>query len=160
MKEEITRSLEPEHEIGSMPEVFDLVNKVTKKLDRFQRLVIRETGLTPPQYNVLSVLKESDGFQLSHLASACYSSRSTMTSLVDTLEKKGLVRREPNPKDRRSILVYLTEKGKTLKQAVPSLDLIFGSCCSGLEHDELQQLSHLLKKLEKTLNFGESCKEN
>ena len=102
------------------------------------------------------MLTDNDGVSLSQIAAACHSSRSTMTSLVDNLEKKGLVIRKSHPKDRRSLLVALTDSGKALKQSVPNLNHIYGDCCSSLEPDELQQLSLLLKKLELALDF-EKC---
>jgi DNA-binding MarR family transcriptional regulator len=139
-----------------MPEIFSLILKIEKKLDQFQRRVLKDSKLTPPQHAALNVLTENGGSSLSQLADACYSSRSTMTNLVDNLEKKGLVKREPHPSDRRSMLVTLTERGKSLKQSVPELNRIFGDCCSSLEPDELQQLSFLLKKVENSLNF-EKC---
>lgn len=64
-----------------------------------------------------------------------------------------MVSREPNPDDRRSLLVRLTEKGETLQDATPTLDRIFESCCIGLEPDEIQQLSRLLKKLNESLSY-------
>jgi len=76
-----------------------------------------------------------------------------MTGIVDTLEGKGLVSREPNPDDRRSLLVKLTAKGTALQKSTPTLDRIFGRCCVGLEADEIQQLSRLLKKLNDVLDY-------
>lgn len=147
------------YETGSIPEIFELITDLAKKLDQLQRLVMRESNLTPPQYNILNVLTGSEGQSLSQLAAANNCTRPTMTSLVDTLEKKKLVIREPNPGDRRSILVKLTEKGEVLKQSLPSLNRVFGSCCSGLEPVDRQQLSSLLKKLDASLDLGGSCRE-
>jgi DNA-binding MarR family transcriptional regulator len=76
-----------------------------------------------------------------------------MTGIVDTLENKGLVTREPNPDDRRSLLVKLTEKGRSLQASTPTLDKIFRSCCVGLEAGEVRQLSQLLRKLNESLTY-------
>ena len=142
-----------QYEMGSLPEIFQLIDTVAKKLTQRQRQRIRVIELTPPQYSILSLLWERDGRQLSELASACCCSPSTITGVVDTLEKKGLVTRELNPNDRRSLLVKLTEQGEELKGATPGLEKILNGCCVGIERDELQQLSKLLRKLDDTLTF-------
>jgi DNA-binding MarR family transcriptional regulator len=138
---------------ASMPEVFQLIEQVSKKLKQFQRRTTREAGLTPAQYFILSLLWENDRMPFKDLAAASLTSRPTITGIVDTLEKKGLVTREPNPADRRSLLVSLTKKGESLRQATPTLESIFTSCCSSLSPVEIQQLTALLQKLNGTLPF-------
>jgi DNA-binding MarR family transcriptional regulator len=136
---------------GSMPEVFQLVDQVARKLTRLQRGDIGTAELTPAQYSILGLLWERDGRQFNDLSTACCCSPSTVTGVVDTLEKKGLVSREPNPNDRRSLLVTLTEEGRALRGSTPTLDMIFGDCCRSIEPEELQQLSGLLRKLNEAL---------
>lgn len=136
---------------SSMSEVFQLLDHVAKKLTRVQRDDIGTAELTPAQYSVLGLLWDRDGRQLNELSTACCCSPSTVTGIVDTLERKGLVSREPNPRDRRSLLVTLTEDGRALEGRTPTLDTIFGDCCPSIEPEELQQLSGLLKKLNDAL---------
>ncbi len=138
---------------ASMPEVFGLIEQLAKKLKGFQRRTMREAGLTPAQYFILSLLWKKDRIPFKDLAAASLTSRPTITGIVDTLEKKGLVTREPNPDDRRSLLVSLTEKGKALRQATLALETIFTSCCSSLNVAETQQLTALLQILNNTLPF-------
>jgi len=136
-----------------MPEIFQLIDLVNKKLKQIQRQTIRETRLTPPQYFLLTLLWAQDGRPFKELAATGGYSRAAITGIVDTLEKKGLVAREPHPADRRSLLVKLTETGRLLKGTTPTLNKIFGHCCAGLAPDEAQQLSQLLKKLNDSLTF-------
>jgi DNA-binding MarR family transcriptional regulator len=138
---------------GSMPEIFQLIALVEKKLKRIQRETIRSLDLTPPQYFALTLLWERDERPLKELAAASHTSRATITGIIDTLESKALVARVPNPADRRSLLVKLTENGRTLQHSVPTLDRIFGGCCTGLEPDEVKALSKLLKKLNASLDY-------
>jgi DNA-binding MarR family transcriptional regulator len=130
-----------------------LVDTVAKKLRQLQRRTISDANLTPAQYSVLSLLWERDGRQFNELASACCCSPSTITGIIDTMERNGVVARVPNPDDRRSLLVRLTERGRDLHKATPNLDEIFGSCCEGIQPDELRQLSELLRKLNDTLSL-------
>jgi hypothetical protein len=87
----------------SMPEVFDAVTALAKRLGQFESRTLRESGLTPPQFFVLTQL---DGGErtLADLASAAGCTRATMTGIADTLERNGLARRIPNAADRRSVL--------------------------------------------------------
>ena len=142
---------EGEYESGSVAEVYRLVDLVAKKLTRLQRQQIVGAELTPSQYSVLNLLWQKDGRQFNELASVCCCSPSTITGVVDTLQRKGLVTRESNPEDRRSLLVRLTDEGRELERATPGLEIIFEDCCGGLGSEELQQLSILLRKLNDTL---------
>ena len=143
--------LESMTEPNSYTKVFQLIDLVGKKLKQIQRQTIREANLTPPQYHILRLLWEEDGRPLKELASACFYTRPTITGVVDTLEKKGMVTREPNPDDRRSLLVKLTDKGRLLIQSTPTLENTFKHCCCGLEPDEFEQLGRLLRKLDASL---------
>jgi DNA-binding MarR family transcriptional regulator len=132
-------------------EVYQLVDVVAKKLTRLQRHQISDSELTPAQYSVLSLLWQRDGRQSNELSSACCCSPSTITGVVDTLERKGLVTRVSNPQDRRSLLVGLTDAGRALERATPGPETIFEGCCGGLTRDELGQLGELLTRLNDTI---------
>lgn len=131
--------------------VFQRLDGVAKKLENIQRQVVKETDLTPPQYFVLTLLWERDGRPFKELAVASHCSPPTITGIVDNLEKKGLVRREPNPDDRRSLLARLTEKGRALQRETPALEEIYRHCCVGLSPEEFRQLGRLLAKLDASL---------
>ncbi len=136
---------------GSMPEVFQLIERIEKKLKQMERQTTRAADLTPPQYVVLRLLWEKDRRAFKELAAASYCTPATTTGIVDTLERKGLVTRQPNLDDRRSLLVALTEKGKSLQSSTSSIEMVFDDCCTSLEPNEIRQLCDLLKKLEDAL---------
>jgi DNA-binding MarR family transcriptional regulator len=136
---------------GTMPDVFQLIELVGKKLTQLQRNTVKESDLTPPQFATLYLLWQADRQPLKDLAEGVFCTPATMTSLVDTLEKKGLVQRLPNPNDRRSILIVLTEAGVALQQTTASLEDMFNACCTTLTPDETRELSRLLKKLNDSL---------
>lgn len=140
----------PETSIG---EVFEQLDQAATNLRRIQRLTMRESELTPPQYQALSVLWERDERPLKDLASACNCTRATITGLVDGLESKGLVVRKPNPDDRRSLLATLTAEGRAIQQQTPSLEKIYARCCAGLTPQEFRHLGILLGKLNESLVY-------
>lgn len=137
----------------SFTEVFELLELTSKNLKRIERLAMQESGLTPSQYHVLNLLWDEGEMPLKDLAEASRCTRATMTGLIDVLERKGLVRRVPNPEDRRSLLASLTKEGLALQEQAPSLRRIYSTCCVGLSPGEFQQLSQLLGKLNKSFVF-------
>jgi DNA-binding MarR family transcriptional regulator len=74
--------------------------------------------------------------------------RATMTGLVDTLERDGLVKREPDPVDRRMMSVALTTKGEALMRAIlPSHFKTMASLMTDLNESERKTLVRLLNKI-------------
>jgi len=136
------------------PEIFDAINGLARRLNQFESRTLRESGLTPAQFFVLSLLVSEDCRPLSELAELCLCARPTMSGIADTLERKDLVRRMPNPSDRRGALICLTDQGRTLFAATTSLNEMFGSCCCELlPAEEMSELGRLLAKLGESLPF-------
>lgn len=134
-------------------EIFDLVHKINKRIEKIKRQTVQESNLTPAQYLILRQLWEHDGKQFRELAEMCSSSRSTITGVVDTMEKNDLVKRVPHPKDRRSQLVKLTKKGKELKKLTPQMDGLANNCCQGLDEFDIKLLGGLLRKFYDSLIY-------
>jgi DNA-binding MarR family transcriptional regulator len=138
----------------SAPEIFDAINELARRLHQFESRTLRESGLTPTQFFVLSQLAIEDGRPLSELAELCSCARPTMTGIADTLERKDLIRRNPNPSDRRGALISLTDKGRALHASTTSLNEMFGSCCCELlPAGEMSELGLLLARLGEALPF-------
>jgi len=152
MTEEMLIPIEKISNSAPVSEVFELLDQVARRLREVQRLTVSEVDLTPPQYQTLRLLWEQDSQPFKDLAASNGCTRPTMTGIVDTLEKNGLVTRQPNPDDRRSLLVTLTEKGKDLEGNTPDLDRIYAKCCVGLSAEEFRQLGLLLGKLDQSLD--------
>ncbi|NUU21931.1 MAG: MarR family transcriptional regulator [Streptomycetaceae bacterium] len=86
-------------------------------MEEFDRRSIGGLDLTAPEYMVLAVLAvrtDIEGLTLRELRPLVMYSSGGMTHCVDRLEKKSLIERRPNPADRRSVLVCLTDTGRDL----------------------------------------------
>ena len=82
------------------------------------------------------------------LADAAGVTRATMTGLIDTLERDGLVRRVPDPKDRRTMSVRLTPKGERfLHKLLPSHFQLMAELMQPLAESERKTMVRLLTKL-------------
>ncbi|MBO5502809.1 MAG: MarR family transcriptional regulator [Clostridia bacterium] len=67
------------------------------------------------QGRILYVLWQQDGITISQLSTQTSLANTTLTSMLDRMEASGLIRREPSPRDRRALLICLTEKARGLQ---------------------------------------------
>ena len=77
-----------------------------------------ELGLTGSEINALANLADVKGRTVSGLAAAAGVRATTMTSVLDRLERRGLISRAPVPRDRRAVLVRLTASGSQACRAI------------------------------------------
>jgi DNA-binding MarR family transcriptional regulator len=107
-------------------------------------------GLSLAMFNVLMILSRASEkkFKQHDISKLLLVSRANVTGLVNTLARKGLVKREADPKDRRAWLVKMTEKGKDLLEAyLPRHYEEIYQIFSGFKASEKKELSRLLYKL-------------
>jgi DNA-binding MarR family transcriptional regulator len=85
----------------------------------------------------------------SELAEHAGVTKQTITSLLDGLEKDGYVIRLPHPQDRRSVMIQLTQQGSAvLERIMPGMYRKQVEMMKDLTHEEQQQLTRLLKKVQ------------
>jgi len=105
-------------------------------------------GLTPMLFGVLVVIDERPGVSQAEIAEALGADPSTMVRMLDQLEKRAWVRREPSPVDRRSTLPVLTEAGRsTLAEALPLVIESDRRIAAALTSAERETLLDLLRRL-------------
>jgi len=116
-------------------------------------------GLTPPQFATLSFLWKCDGINQQQLGCLMSVDRTTIGGIVERLEKLEYVMRGNDPEDRRSWVVNVTAKGKSLKEEVlKDLDNVTEAIDSKLTEEEQVQLTAILKKLRGRKN-NQNCEE-
>jgi DNA-binding MarR family transcriptional regulator len=76
--------------------------------------LLRPAGITALQYTALTVLERHDGISAAQLARDSFVTAQSMADMVRALESRGLIRREPNPANRRERLILLDEPGRRL----------------------------------------------
>ncbi|EFL36698.1 transcriptional regulator [Streptomyces viridochromogenes DSM 40736] len=76
--------------------------------------LVRPSGITALQYTALTVLERHDGLSAAQLARDSFVTAQSIADLVRSLEGRGLVRRERNPRNRRELLILLTDDGREL----------------------------------------------
>jgi len=115
-------------------------------------------GLNSARLIILVLLNNADSGSMrsSEIARCCRVSRATMTGLLDTLEKAGLLVRGPDPFDRRAMSVKITAKGEELMEAVqPEQSQWAEEVLSPLTDEEREELHRLLRKTQQVLNVAD-----
>ncbi len=108
--------------------------------------------LTAPQWGVLSRLYENNGLTLVEIADRLHSDASTIKLIIDKLEKKGLVERKANKKDKRSFKIFLTEDAIILEEPLKKIvTSVLEECLRNFSNEEKQIFKNYLKKLIKNL---------
>ena len=103
---------------GTIMEVGELLTDLTLTLSALHRRFVSHTGLTVSQSFVLSIVP-GEGVDMSTLALRLGLDNSTVTRLVETLEKKDYLERRREEQDGRVVSVYLTERGEDIVESIP-----------------------------------------
>lgn len=117
--------------------------------------IAQSYGLAPAQLGALKRLWKNDGMTNTELGERLFLKTSTVTALIDRMERDGFVYRKRNKEDRRVINIWLTEKGWELKDGVPDLEkIVWGKLAKRLSEEELRELIRLLDKVCEALEDG------
>lgn len=109
---------------------------------------VEQFGLTPPQFATLAFLWKKDGLNQQDLGNLMNVDRSTIGGIVERLEKLGLVKREEDPADRRSHVVYTTPEGDSIREEIlHGLGEVKKAVSERLTPEEQERLRALLNKL-------------
>jgi DNA-binding MarR family transcriptional regulator len=115
MKEK-TQSENKQRRVGSPEEaaLLDLV-RTCDLLSRGPAQVLKKEDLSPTQYNVLRILRGApDGLPCGEIANRMITRDPDITRLLDRLEKRGLISRSRETKDRRTVMARITADGLKL----------------------------------------------
>jgi DNA-binding MarR family transcriptional regulator len=131
------------------------VSRLARALEARLEPVYKEHGLEPGWHDILATLRRSGpDYKLrpTDLTNASMLTSSGTTKRLDKLENAGLIRREPDPNDRRGTLIALTGEGRSLIDALTPAHLANeASLISALDPAEQEQLAGLLRKVLLTL---------
>jgi DNA-binding MarR family transcriptional regulator len=115
------------------------------------RLVLKDLGLTYPQYLVMLVLWEHGDLPVKKLGEHLRLDSGTLSPLLKRLEAAGLVRRERSARDERSVEVRLTEEGGALRERALEVPRRI-AVATGLDIDEIRSLRARLDELTTALD--------
>lgn len=110
-----------------------------------QALAKAGTKITPAQTGILALLLEKNGRTMTELSHALSIDNSTITGLVDRLEKSGFLERRPKPEDRRISLIFITPAGdRETQKAIRTLHQVNEEIQSGFSEEEMLIFKNIL----------------
>lgn len=133
------------------PEVDAIVEAIVYLYTESRRLT-KETaarhGLTGPQLTVIKMLETLGDLSLSRLSERIRAQNSTVTGIVDRMEREGLVVRTRSETDRRVVHIQLTQKGLDIAKEVKVEPIqMFREALSALSREDAKDLLRILTKL-------------
>jgi len=109
--------------MGSTEDLVDdilvALRRIIRAIDLHSRQLVQLHGLTGPQLVVLRELSRTGQIPVGRLAEHVSLSHATVTGILERLEGRGLIRKEPDVVDRRRVLTEMTEKGRRSVEAAP-----------------------------------------
>ena len=125
-----------------------LLPRVGDALNLCQDLIFGEYGITTEQWRVLTCIKSRGPLRVVALGSMLERSPNSMSMIVDRMVKAGLGRRTRDRKDRRAVLVSMTDKGKeAVEPAVPAGWEFIHKLLSPLSYDDQRALASMLETI-------------
>ncbi|CAA0111490.1 HTH-type transcriptional regulator MgrA [Zhongshania aliphaticivorans] len=106
-------------EMNRIDEVLISLRRVTRAIDLHSKHLMKTAGLTAPQMLILQTLRDQGDAIISDVAHQISLSQATVTSILDRLEKRGLVMRERSQQDKRKVYACLTDAGNELIRNAP-----------------------------------------
>lgn len=119
-----------------------------RRLERSPQVFGAAGPLTPSEIHTIDAIGCGKGILMSELAASLNVTKGAVTQIVKRLEKKELVKRSPHPKDSRSVLVSLKEKGISACEAHQELQLDFyKQLRTKLTPEEIEVFEKAIEKL-------------
>ncbi len=129
------------------PSAGRLLNFAAKAANDLADKRLAAHDLTLPQWVLLSALWRRDGLTVGELAAYCRASEPTTSSLIDRIERKGLVKRKHDPKDRRQVRVFLSKTGQSQSGLISFYEEINDALLDGFGADERQAFISMMERV-------------
>jgi len=124
------------------------LTKVNRKLRTLFDARVKSHGLTHSRARLLMHLAKNEGVTQVELAAAMEMEQPSMVNLIDGLEKKGFVVRQPLERDRRANGIFLTDKArKEADDIIAYAHQLRGQVLTGIDESELEAATRVLRKV-------------
>jgi DNA-binding MarR family transcriptional regulator len=115
----------------------------------------KENGfeVTPEQWGIIRHLWEEEGLSQREIGEKASKDKPNITRMLDALERKRIIFRQPDPRDRRKYCIYLTKEGKQLYERLfPLAQKLRQTVIQDLGQDEIDILKASLTKIYQNIN--------
>lgn len=124
------------------------ITKIAREAEKLVLLSLREEGVGTAEIDLIHALRHNPGCSQAKLAEILRADKAAIARRTKNLEAKGFLVREDDPADRRSQLLYPTEKAEAMKSSKTEIEASFYEyLLSGLSREEAETFAALLDKL-------------
>jgi DNA-binding MarR family transcriptional regulator len=124
------------------------LRKIIQAVDLNSKRLVKRVGLTGPQLVILQEIARSGEVTAGEIAKAVSLSQATVTGILERMEKRGLLERQRSDRDKRRIMVRITEPGRQiLDEAPPLMQEAFVEKFSSLQAWEQTMILSALQRL-------------
>lgn len=95
------------------------LRRIIRATDIDSKNISRMVGLTPPQLMIMQTIRELGDVPIKSIAQEVNLTQATVTTILDRLEKSGMISRERGTEDRRKVFITITDKGFDLLTEAP-----------------------------------------
>ena len=122
-------------------------------LARYLEVELRRYEASLIRFNIMSTLFKNGGEMTpSEIAESVFREKNSITAAINTMERQGVVRREPSPNDRRSVKVVITDKGwKEANRLSPIAQEISREVLSSIDKDKVEDMVETMRTLRESL---------
>ncbi len=122
-------------------------------LARYLEIELKHHDASLIRFNIMSTLFKNGGEMTpSEIAENVFREKNSVTAVINTLERQGVVRREPSPDDRRSVKVVITEKGwKAANRLSPIAQELSREALSCMDKEQVESLVGMMRTLRESL---------
>lgn len=125
-----------------------ILYKTQRKLQNVFHQQLKEYDITPEQWGMLRCLAENEGVAPTQLAEIILKDKPNTIRIAEKLKKKGLVIYQASMTDKRSYLIFITEKGiHLLEQVLPITMGLNQQSVKGISEEKIEELKSLLSKI-------------
>ncbi|MFT4763518.1 MAG: DNA-binding MarR family transcriptional regulator [Oleispira sp.] len=134
--------------MNSIEAVLVALRRVIRATDLHSKHLAKTTGLTAPQILLLQTIRDQGEVTIGEIANEMSLSQATVTTIIDRLEKRGLVYRKRSETDKRKVHAHLTDEAvETLKSAPIPLQDQFARQYAGLQEWEQTMIISSLQRV-------------
>lgn len=135
------------------------ISRIARVVNRFSTRMMRQQGIGPAEFDFVQVVRHHPGITQAEICQKLELDKGAAARQLASLEAKGYLRREPNPDDGRSQLLFVTEKADELKNSKAHLEETFYEWLTEpLSQGEREELARLLEVLLQRCREGrEDC---
>lgn len=124
------------------------ITKIAREAEKLVLLLLREEGVGTAEIDLIHALRHNPGCTQAKLAEILHADKAAVARRTKNLEAKGFLTREDDPNDRRSQLLYPTEKAEMMKSSKAEIEASFYGCITSvLTNDEAEIFAKLLDRL-------------